>query len=626
MISMKLPDVKNITVPDNLDLAWHAKLAINGLMGTLDPKVHYEPYFLTYYQARPAYFLHWSTMPSGVQPKYLEALALMKCMTGVTDIQHEEGFIKSFLDNVEEDGLLYDRALPERPWNVGVGYGAKDRNFDYANVAGNGRLINGMWYYHQLTGDDIWKTAMRRAAEKINAIAVRKNDYAYFPDSKCGNDFSWVKTGWPHTNEPLGPQEGNEGTTVFYQTLPIRGLMKWYMLGGDERMLDLSKRLATFGMMKKFYGAGNELDPRVGAERAHTWGHMHGNMAAFRGIMDYAAVTGDARALEFVNDGYQWLRHHLSPHLGANDGYECCCVGDWPALGIALSDAGMGDYWDDVDHAVRNATAPSQCMDAAAYYKIGEPFAERPKDAKWGVQWDFRFARHIALDTIPGLEDVEDVVERSIGALCNNMRGGMWQSPNQMACCTANGVQGFYYGWEAAIRHNAGTSTVNLFYTRFSPWMDLISHLPYEGRVVILNKTSTNLNIRVPGWVRMQDARVTLNGRDVAPDRAGRYLRLGGLTGGERVELTFPQPRRSLEITLPNYNARPWWCRGTLTLNMVGSTIIGFKDSGEADSQGVEPVLVKLYDHPGYYKKFRNGEYAEKAAPHYVPEKIIQWY
>ena len=40
-ISMKLPEGKKIQVPDNLDLAWHAKLSINGLMGTIDPNCHY---------------------------------------------------------------------------------------------------------------------------------------------------------------------------------------------------------------------------------------------------------------------------------------------------------------------------------------------------------------------------------------------------------------------------------------------------------------------------------------------------------------------------------------------------------------------------------------------------------
>jgi hypothetical protein len=227
---------------------------------------------------------------------------------------------------------------------------------------------------------------------------------------------------------------------------------------------------------------------------------------------------------------------------------------------------------------------------------------------------------------MPGLEDVEDVVARSMGAMSNALVGGMYQLPNQMACCTANGVQGFYYGWEAAIRHRAGTSTVNLFFTRFSPWLDLISWLPYEGRVVINNKTSKAVNVRIPGWVMLGDVRVTVNGNDVTPDYAGRYARLSGLAGGERIELTFPQPRRSLKITVPHYNDRPWWCRGAVTVNLVGSTATGFEESGAENLQGAEPVMIKLFEYPGYYKHYRSGELAMKEADYYVAEKTIKWY
>jgi hypothetical protein len=62
-------------------------------------------------------------MMSGVKPKFLEALALLKCVAGSPDTEHEKGFIKSILDDIEEDGFIYDRKDPKRPWNVGVGYG-----------------------------------------------------------------------------------------------------------------------------------------------------------------------------------------------------------------------------------------------------------------------------------------------------------------------------------------------------------------------------------------------------------------------------------------------------------------------------------------------------------------------
>jgi len=625
VISMKLPGRQKIAVPDNLDMHWRAQMAINGLMGTVDPKCHYEPYFLTYYGARPAYMLHWSSLVAGVQPKYIEALALMKAITGAFDIENEAGLLQATLDNIEEDGMIYDRALPERPWNVGVGYGRKGWNEDYSSINGSGRLMNAMWYYYQLTGDEAYKRAIRRCAEKVYDIAVRKGDYAYFPDSKCGNDFSWIKGGWPNTDEPGGPGEGVEGSVVYFMTMPVRGLMKWYQVSGDERMAELSQRLVKFAMKPKFYGGYVELDPAVGAERAHVWGHIHGHMAAFRGILDYATVTGDAGALEFCRDGYEWLRHNLSPQLGYGEGFEGCCVADWPAMGIALSDAGMGDNWDDVDHAIRNAAAQYQCLDKESLYKIGEKYAERPRDSRFGAPYDFRYARSIALDPVPGLEETGDVVERSLGAIANFNVGGRYQGPVQMHCCTGNGVQAFYYGWEAAIRHSGGVSTVNLFFTRFSKWMDLISFLPYEGKVLINNKRSGSINVRIPGWVLLKSVRLSVNGNIITPDTSGRYIRLSGLTGAELIIIEFPQPVRKMSITLPNLNGRH---RAPLVVkaNFIGSTCIGIDGNDAEDPTGSEPPWVKMFEYPGYYRRFREGSYAEKEADYHVPDKIIKWY
>jgi len=609
-------------IPDNLDLVERANLGLHGLIGTCDPEVDYEPYFLTYYSARPAYFLHWSTMISGVKPKYLEAFALLKCMTGTPDTPEEKAFIRSFLDNIDEDGLLYDKSGPKRPWNVGIGYGARSRDLDYANVAGNGRLVNALWYMYQLTGDETYKSAMRSCAEKIAGIAVEKGDYAFYPDSKVGNDFSWVKSGWSHTGEPKGPMEGCEGSVTFYQTVPVRGLMKWYFESGDTRMLALSEKLIRFGMKPKFYGGVVDIDPMYGAERAHWWGHQHGNLAAFRGMMDYACAANDTRVLEFVRDAYEWHRHSICPQLGQSERIEGCCGGDLPALAIQLTDSGMGDYWDDADHFVRNLTAQFQVTDLEAIRKVGESFAERPKGARYGAPDDFRFTRNIQIgDPMPGLECVDNVLERSIGAITYTLSGGRYQLPSQMACCTGNCLQGFYYAWEAAIRHNGGVSTVNLLFTRFSEWMDLISYLPYEGKALIRNKVSKGINLRIPGGVPFSQVRVTVNGNETIPVFCGRYVTLTGLNGNEEITVTFPQRKRTLNLTIPSMNGRMHGGCPKVTANFVGSTCVGLEDEGE-NIHGEEPVWVTQFNEP----KYRGAETLYKEAPYYVPHKIIKWY
>ncbi|NLG29456.1 MAG: hypothetical protein GX557_16220, partial [Chloroflexi bacterium] len=128
-------------VPATLDLTDNARLAINGLLGSLDPERDYEPYFLTFFDVHPAYTIHWSSMPSGVLPKYLEALPLMRLMSGSTaQLDIEQGMLEAVARNCAEDGMIYDLAIPSRPWNSGVGYGVAGWNEDYANMAGNGRL------------------------------------------------------------------------------------------------------------------------------------------------------------------------------------------------------------------------------------------------------------------------------------------------------------------------------------------------------------------------------------------------------------------------------------------------------------------------------------------------------
>jgi len=174
-------------IPDTLDLAERGSLAINGALGTLDPDCGFEPYFLTYFNVHPAYMLHWSSMPSGVLPKYVESMPLLRLMSGSDqDRDIEEGMLASIASNISEDGLIYDRATPERPWNVGFGYGPKNRNEDFANMAGNGRLVIGLVNYYQATGDEIWKRSrmwtdidymIRRALEGSAAPATVANRF-----------------------------------------------------------------------------------------------------------------------------------------------------------------------------------------------------------------------------------------------------------------------------------------------------------------------------------------------------------------------------------------------------------------------------------------------------------------
>ena len=103
-------------VPDTLDLADRGRLAINGILGSLNPDLDFECAFLTIFDVHPPYMLHWSSMVSGVMPKYVEALPLLRQMTGSTEhMDLQDGFLRAMLKNMEEDGLPYDRVRRGAP-------------------------------------------------------------------------------------------------------------------------------------------------------------------------------------------------------------------------------------------------------------------------------------------------------------------------------------------------------------------------------------------------------------------------------------------------------------------------------------------------------------------------------
>jgi hypothetical protein len=109
-----------------------------------------------------------------------------------------------------------------------------------------------------------------------------------------------------------------------------------------------------------------------------------------------------------------------------------------------------------------------------------------------------------------------------------------------MHCCTYNGLIGYYYAWEGIVREKQGTAQVNLLLNRASPWLDVDSYLPYEGKVVIHNKTATRVVLRIPRWVKSQVVRSRLDGREIQPSWLGRCMLFDGLQPGNILTIEFP--------------------------------------------------------------------------------------
>ena len=117
-------------------------------------------------------------------------------------------------------------------------------------------------------------------------------------------------------------------------------------------------------------------------------------------------------------------------------------------------------------------------------------------------------------------------------------------------CCTGNCTPAMYCAWESVVRCTDDAAQINLFLNRASPWLDLDSYLPYEGKVVIHNKLARKLSVRIPGWVDIKDVQSRINQRLAKPFLAGRFLVFDRIPAHADIILTFPIPETTEHHTM----------------------------------------------------------------------------
>ena len=586
-------------VPDTLDLADRARLALNGLGGTLDPDCHYTMFFTVHYACRPPYMRHHAA-DTTCDPKFAESFAMMRVMCGEdTHADLEAAFRRELVSRLDAgDGLYYNIAHADRPWRVvyNPSFHRVATTEDLCNVGACGRMLRTLVTWREWDPEAEVDDLIRALVRGLARIAIYKDDYAYYPDAGVGEPFNRPRSGWPSTEEPQSETQGGEGSVVCYHGHQIQGLMRWYAMSGDEEALDLAARLTRFVVKPKFWGgvvdpegdarglvghvAPSRPDPPgiAGAELGHWYSHFHARAIGLRGVLEYARVVQDARLLEFVRRSYEFTLAMGIARLGwvncwpaRHAAMESCALGDLAALAIRLTDAGVGDYWDDVDALARNQLVEQQLIDAEMLGRISE--AGEARDAT-------------VVDAAPGQECYDRVIERSLGNFAGMATPADMRPPWVMQCCTGNATQGLYYVWEATVRGDGDTACVNLLLNRASPWADVDSYLPYEGKVVVRVKKARRLAVRIPGWVERPAVCADVNGRVLPLVWIGAYLTFFDLRAGDVVTVTFPvresTARYTIAAGIPQHEA-------AYTIAFRGSTAVDVSPRDDA------PTTYQMY-------------------------------
>lgn len=544
-------------VPDTLDLADHARLAINGIGGTLDPNMDFLPFGLVHWTSKTPHMQHWASADVGCGAKLCESFPLMRIISGSDQyLDYETGMGTAFMSRIQ-DGLFWDYYDPARPWRNVYGDSEKrygeGRHEDFCIPSHAARMLRAVMVWYQLTGHAAFGRAAQELVEGMHRIAIACDDYCYYPEKGgWGESTTYPRSGWINTDEAQEETEGGEGSMSGYHSHPIYAAAIWHFLSGDPVALDLAARMTRYCMKPRFWGGLPDPDASrararnlpghipgrlpdlaytPGAELGHWYSHFHARATVLRGMLEYARVANDERLLEFVRRAYEFTLTQGIPRMGWINCYpaainmmEGCALGDWVALGIRLSDAGLGDYWDDVDAVVRNHLVEQQVTRADLLERIAAACEEdqcrntsHPRQTMW-----------------------ENVLPRTLGVYAGTSLPSSIPRPSSMVCCTGNGTQGLYYAWEAIVREKGDTAQVNLLMNRAARLIDLDSCLPYEGKVVIHNKAARRISVRMPFWVNRREIRAQVSGKDAPLDWLGNYLVFSQLEPQDSITVQFP--------------------------------------------------------------------------------------
>jgi len=615
---------REASVPDTLDLADRAELAINGLGGSIDPNLRYQMHFYINYNCKTPYMKHHGADVT-CDPKFAESFPLMRLMCGsdlYLDIEQEQ---RAELLSRIQDGLYWNFVDPARPWrdSYNPAFDGNRKDEDVANVGGNGRMLRTLVTWYELVPDEILEAYIRQLVDGLNRIAVHREDYAYFPDGGFGEAFNYPRSGWINTDEAKGEVEGAEGSATGYQAHQIQGLARWYALSGDIKALELAEKLTRYCMMTRFWGglpypkqgdrgpawhiADVLPDPMcvAGCEQGHWYSHFHARAIVLRGILEYGRVANDSRIVEFVRRAYEYALTFGIPRMGWINCYpaainrmEACALGDLVALGVRLSDIGAGDYWDDVDCVVRNQLVETQLIRADVLHSVAEASPVKGSE-------------HVPFqETVyPNQINQENVIERTLGTFGSISSPASLAPPWVMQCCTGNATQGLYYAWEAIVRETDRRAQVNLLLNRASKSVDIDSFLPYEGKVVIHVKQARRVSVRIPSWVDRTAIQADVDGNVRPCEWVGNYLVFDDLESGSRINIRFPITQTTSSYTV---NARTD-DQQKYTCTFRGNTLVDIQPRDNAATS----YPLYLRDH------LRTGEAPLRKAARFVPEKLI---
>ncbi len=558
------------TSPDSLDLAERMALAVHALTHVWYPDEGWAQGFLADFSQRPPvlYPSHLTDAYLNIPPKFIEALVFCRLGSGSDqNLSVDTEVLKTQLSLLGEDGLTY---CPEGTL----------KNFKYARgfaeIWGEGRMLLALSTLAQVDKNPQWIEIGKKKVDRLLALSRQKEDFRYF----------WTGRFWKgqivpeDADEPAAPNpKGSlaDYDPVFSKVYSIgalgHGSGLFYRVSGYEPSLELARGLAQWGLKRIFNDPSGRYD---------FW-HFHHGLYALMAVCEYALAAADRAALERVDACFRWARQMGEPLIGffpemfpdqrswsylnwTGKTTEICEVADMIWLALNLTRAGIGDYWDDIDRWVRNVFAEAQICRLEDFAFLPESYYNPDPIVK------------------PHQDD-RDILRRSVGSFLGWMRPNdglkilKTEQGNKLSnlaiqhCCTANGARTLYQVWDSILTKDGDLIKVNLLLNRVSPFLDVDSYLPAQGKVDLKIKDAPTVMVRLPAWCEPGQVQVSIAGVTSSPLITGRWICLDQLKPGERVEIAFPLKEETVTRLIGDLPFR---------LTLRGSNVVGIEPQGTA--------------------------------------------
>ncbi|MDI7275158.1 MAG: hypothetical protein QME94_04185 [Anaerolineae bacterium] len=512
-----------------------ADLAMSALLARLDLERGGRPLFWVDFRGVPqASHSYWDY--NDIAGRYVDGLVLARALTGRGDNLAAEALLREFLWAQQDprNGLFYN------PEAEGLADAEMDKYRPDALLEAPARHVDLFCQRAPLlamatllaAGDESVGPGLERMARGLAAIAERQDDGLRFVS------YRWAPVIKPEWYEAKGPPASFLG----YRYALLTGLARCAELSADPAVADLALGLA------RYYLRHGDVPPD-GRFRGNT--HSGGILPTLVGLARLGVWAGEPEMVERASLAYRWVRENTPDFGFLADGFlldgffsttcETCALADLLHLAIALTEAGVADYWDDVERYARNQLLENQYRDAEALRRA-----------------------------LPGLSD--GVLSMLLGGFeCAAGPTSLLTWNGAEGCCIGGGLRALYLVWRATLAETAEETRVNLGFSRSSPYVEVVGHEPWAGRIQVRVRGPRRVLIRAPEGVAAGQVSARVDGAPVAASWRGRYCAFEGLQAGQVAEIAYPlaESTRSYRIAGQDYQGR--W---------LGSTMVEIQPGG----------------------------------------------